>query len=55
MIGFFNSGVPAVQTNNVAGFRQGLKEAGLIEGQNVAIEFLRAENQFERLPVLARH
>ena len=49
LIGFFNSGVPAVQTNNVAGFRQGLKEAGLIEGQNVAIEFLWAE----RLPVLA--
>ena len=53
LIGFFNSGVPAVQSNNVAGFRQGLKEAGLIEGQNVAIEFLWAENQFERLPVLA--
>src|ERR1700675_4788385 len=34
-------------------FLQGLKEAGYVEGQNIAIEFRWAENQFERLPALA--
>ena len=34
-------------------FLQGLKESGYIEGQNVAVEYRFAENQFDRLPALA--
>jgi len=37
----------------VAHFRQGLKEVGYIEGQNVSIEFRWAENDLSRLPMLA--
>ena len=35
------------------GFRQGLKDTGYVEGENVAIEYRWAENQVHRLPALA--
>ena len=53
VIGYFNSGIPSTQVKNVAAFHRGLKEAGLVEGRNVAIEFVWGENHFDRLDTLA--
>src|SRR5262245_34268713 len=50
---FFNSGTPSAQVKNLAAFRKGLNAAGLVEGQNVAIEFVWAENRFDGLEALA--
>ena len=51
-IGLLRSTSLADSTRVVAAFRQGLKEAGFVEGQNVAIEYRYADNQVDRLPVL---
>jgi putative tryptophan/tyrosine transport system substrate-binding protein len=53
VIGFLNSASPGAYAINVAAFRQGLKEAGYIDGQNVTIEYLWAEGQYDRLPAMA--
>src|SRR4029450_6977511 len=53
VIVFFNSGAPSTNVKNVAAFRNGLKEAGLVEGKNLAIEFVWAENRFDGLETLA--
>ena len=53
VIGFLASGLPDDQVNLVAATRQGLKEAGYIEGQNVTIEYRWAEGRYDRLPGLA--
>jgi putative ABC transport system substrate-binding protein len=52
VIGFLRSATLADVPHWVAAFRQGLKEAGFVEGQNVAIEFRSADNQLDRLPAL---
>jgi len=53
VIGHLHSGSPNEWAPFVAAFRGGLKEAGYVEGQNVAIEFRWAEDQPDRLPSMA--
>src|SRR5262244_3471348 len=53
VIGFLDASTSADTVYRVSAFRDGLKEAGLIDGHNVAIEFRWAENKFDRLPALA--
>jgi putative ABC transport system substrate-binding protein len=53
VIGFLNANTAADSLYRVSAFRDGLKEAGLIDGYNVAIDFRWAENKPDRLPALA--
>jgi putative tryptophan/tyrosine transport system substrate-binding protein len=53
VIGFLNSTSPDGYTERLHGFRQGLKDTGYVERENVAIEYRWAENQMDRLPELA--
>jgi putative ABC transport system substrate-binding protein len=53
VIGFLNSGSATTLAPRIDGFRRGLSEVGFVEGQNLAIEFRWADNQFDRLPALA--
>jgi ABC-type uncharacterized transport system substrate-binding protein len=52
VIGFIDPRSPEAVTDRLRGFRQGLKEAGFVEGENVAIAYRWAENQLDRLPEL---
>ena len=54
VVGFLNSASPATYSHLLGAFRLGLKESGFIEGENVTIEYRWAENEFDRLPALAR-
>src|SRR6478736_408395 len=53
VIGFLDPRTPEVVAARLRGFRQGLKETGYVEGENVAIVYRWAEDQLERLPELA--
>jgi ABC-type uncharacterized transport system substrate-binding protein len=52
-VGFLNSASLEVFVDRLRAFHQGLKETGFVEGENVAIVYRWAENQFDRLPELA--
>lgn len=54
VIGFLSSRSAIEATPHTAAFRQGLREAGFVEGQNIAIVFRWAEGNYERLPALAK-
>ena len=53
VIGFLNPQSPDAYAEPLRGLRQGLKDAGYVEGENLAIEYRWADNQIERLPALA--
>ena len=51
VIGFLNASSP--DAYRLRAFHQGLKEAGFVEGENLAVEYRWADNQIDRLPTLA--
>jgi putative tryptophan/tyrosine transport system substrate-binding protein len=53
VIGFLNGSSPAGYAHMVAAFREGLRQTGYVEGQNVAIEYRWAEGHLDRLPELS--
>jgi len=53
VIGFLHPASPESYADQLRAFRQGLKEAGFVEGENVVIEYRWAEGQNDRLPALA--
>jgi putative ABC transport system substrate-binding protein len=53
VIGFLRSSPPESNPGAAAGFHRGLREIGFVEGQNIAVEYRFADNQFDRLPALA--
>jgi putative tryptophan/tyrosine transport system substrate-binding protein len=53
VIGYLGSQSPDVTVHFLRAFREGLKESGYIEGENVLMDYRWAENQADRLPVLA--
>src|SRR6516164_11049340 len=53
VVGLLDQRSPDELADRVRGFRQGLRETGFVEGQNVAIDYRWAENKLDRLPDLS--
>jgi putative tryptophan/tyrosine transport system substrate-binding protein len=53
VVGFLNSTSLATASNHLSGFRQGLQQAGYVEGRNLAVEYRWAEGRYDRLPTFA--
>src|SRR5262245_31608001 len=53
VIGFLGNASPDLYSDRLRTFRQGLKDAGYVEGQNVEIDYRWADGQYDRLPGLA--
>src|SRR5207344_2064341 len=53
VIGYLGPASPETSRNQLAAFHRGLADTGYVEGRNVAIEYLWAENHYDRLPALA--
>src|ERR1700730_8109801 len=53
VVGYLNPTAPGIAAPATAAFRQGVREAGYVEGQNLAIEYRWAEGHYDRLPGLA--
>ena len=53
VVGFLVASSPGPLRQQVAAFREGLKESAYVEGQNVAIEYRYAEGQPDRVPAFA--
>ena len=53
VLGFLHSQSPESFVDALRGFRQGLKEAGFVDGENLTIEYRWANNQLDRMPALA--
>ena len=53
VVGFLHYGSPETYVHIVSAFRQGLRDSGFVEGQNVAIDYRWANGQYDRLPALA--
>ena len=53
VIGFLSASSPAGRAHLVTAFRRGVRDSGYVEGQNVAIEYRWAQDQYDQLPDLA--
>src|SRR5215218_5075094 len=52
VIGVVSSQTPDAIADLVRGFRQGIKDTGYVEGENIAVEYRWSDNQGDRLPAL---